>query len=32
MTYATYAARPPAGSTPGRPAPSVPPKVKSQTE
>ena len=27
MTYARYASRPPAGSTPGRPAPSVPPKT-----
>jgi hypothetical protein len=27
MTYARYASRPPAGSTPGRPAPRVPPNT-----
>jgi hypothetical protein len=27
MTYARYASRPPAGSTPGSPAPRVPPKT-----
>ena len=31
ITYARYAARPPAGSTPGRPAPSVPPKTKTNS-
>ena len=31
MTYARYASRPPAGSTPGRPAPSVPPKTNTKS-